>query len=168
VIPELFMSPPRPDTSPAGAFFAPPCPRRWPAWAVVVFRFWGGVFTLLVLVDLFSSAAVGAQDQRKPKVPVIDKIASGGSTQQLFIGTVKSVDLDSEVLYVDNINGKSTEIFPIKKKVHVSFADGVKLKLAQLKPGTLVNVYYDQKGDRRTVTAIEVVASSNKKKAPPS
>ena len=85
------------------------------------------------------------------------------------MGIVKSVDIESEVLNVDNITGKSTEIFPIKKKVHVVTADGDKLKLETLKPGTNVLVYFDQKGDRRTITRIVVLAGGPpKKKTPPS
>ena len=85
------------------------------------------------------------------------------------MGIVKSVDFESEVLNVDNITGKSTEFFPLKKKVHVVTADGDKLKLSTLKPGTNVLVYFDQKGDRRTVTRIVVLASGTpKKKNPPS
>jgi len=84
------------------------------------------------------------------------------------MGVVKSIDLESEVINVDNIDGKSTEFFPIKKKIHVVTADGDKLKLAELKPGTNVLVYYDQKGDRRTVTRIVVLAGQLKKKTPPS
>jgi Cu/Ag efflux protein CusF len=141
------------------------CPSR----TVVLFRFLASLFVALVLWVLPFRTAIKAQEQRKPKVPVIDKITAGGPTQQMFTGIVKSIDLDSNVLNVDNVAGKSTEIFPIKKKVHVAFADGAKLKLAELKTGTLVNVYYDQKGDRRTVTRIEVLAAGAvKKKTPPS
>ena len=113
-------------------------------------------------------SSLRAQDEHK-KVPVIDKITSGAPTQQEFVGIVKSVDLESEVLNVDNITGKSTEFFPLKKKVHVVTADGDKLKLATLKPGTKVLVYFDQKGDRRTITLIEVLTGGPpKKKTPPS
>jgi 3-dehydroquinate synthase class II len=111
--------------------------------------------------------ALEAQE-RKSKVPVIDKITSGGPTQQAFSGIVRSVDLQGEVLNVDNVNGKSTEIFPVKKKVGVYTADGDKLALAKLKPGTNVLVYYDQKGDHRTVRRIVVLAGGPaKKKSPP-
>jgi 3-dehydroquinate synthase class II len=48
-------------------------------------------------------------------------------------------------------------------------ADGDKLKLSKLKPGTDVIVYYDQKGDHRAVTEIVVlVGGAAKKKTPPS
>lgn len=109
-----------------------------------------------------------AQEEHK-KVPVIDKITNGAPTQQEFVGIVKSVDFESEVLNVDSINGKSTEIFPLKKKVHVVTADGDKLKLGTLKPGTNVLVCFDQRGDRRTITRVVVLSSGPpKKKTPPS
>ena len=101
------------------------------------------------------------------KVPGLDKITSGGPTQQAFSGIVKSVDLKNEVLNVDNVNGNATEIFPIKKKVHVVTADGDKLKLTKLKPGANVLIYYEQKGDHKTVTEIVVLAGGEEKKKPP-
>ena len=132
-------------------------------------RFLVGLFVALVLWGLPHRTTIKAQEQHKTKVPVIDKITSGGPTRQAFTGIVKSVDLDSEVLNVDNVNGNSTEIFPIKKKVHVVTADGDKLKLATLKPGTNVLVCFDQKGDHRTITRIVVLAGGPpKKKTPPS
>jgi 3-dehydroquinate synthase class II len=140
-----------------------------PSRAVLPFRSLAGLFLALALLGLPFRTTLLAQEQHKSKVPVIDKITSGGSTQQAFSGIVKSVDFESEVLDVDNIAGKSTEIFPLKKKVHVVTADGDKLKLSRLKPGTNVIVYYDQKGDRRTVTRIVVLAGGPvKKKTPPS
>jgi len=132
-----------------------------------------GRFLFLLFLALASwgwplHSSLQAQEDHK-KVPVIDKITSGGPSQQAFMGVVKSVDFESEVLNVDNITGKSTEFFPLKKKVHVVTADGDKLKLAELKPGTNVLVYFDQKGDRRTITRIVVLAGGPpKKKAPPS
>jgi Cu/Ag efflux protein CusF len=136
---------------------------------VVPFRVRVGLFVALILLGLPFRTTLEAQEQRKAKVPVISKITAGGPTQQAFMGIVKSIDFESEVLNVDNISGKSTEIFPLKKKVHVVTADGDKLKLTKLKPGTNVIVYYDQKGDRRAVTQIVVLAGGAvKKKTPPS
>jgi len=126
------------------------------------------LFLALALWGWPRRSSLLAQEDHK-KLPVIDKITSGGPSQQAFMGVVKSVDFESEVLNVDNITGKSTEFFPIKKKVHVVSADGDKLKLAELKPGTNVLVYFDQKGDRRSITRIVVlVGGPPKKKAPPS
>jgi len=48
-------------------------------------------------------------------------------------------------------------------------ADGDKLKLATLKPGTNVLVCFDQRGDRRTITRVVVLSGGPpKKKTPPS
>ena len=147
----------------------PRCPMAGPSRTAVPGRLLIGLFLALVLCGLPLRTTLKAQEERKSRVPVIDKITSGGPSQQAFMGVVKSIDFESEVLNVDNINGKSTEIFPIRKKVHVVTADGDKLKLAKLKPGTNVIVYFDQKGDHRTITRIVVLAGGPvKKKAPPS
>ena len=136
---------------------------------MVPFRFLVGLFVALVLWGLPHRTTIKAQEQHKTKVPVLDKITSGGPTHQQFNGIVRSIDLESEVLNVDAIKGNATEIFPIKKKIHVVTADGGKLKLTKLKPGTNVLIYYEQKGDHKTVTEIVVLASgAQKKKTPPS
>jgi hypothetical protein len=136
---------------------------------MVPFRFLVGLFVALVLLGLPYPTTVKAQEQHKPKVPVIDKITSGGPSRQQFSGIVRSVDLANEVLNVDNIKGNATEIFPIKNKVHVVTADGEKLKLTKLKPGASVLINYEQKGDRKLVTEIVVLAGgAEKKKTPPS
>jgi len=136
---------------------------------MTVFRLPANLLLALVLWGLPCQITVKAQDQRKPKVPVIDKITFGGTTHQQFSGVVKSIDLQSEILNVDTVNGSATEIFPIKKKVHVTTADGDKLNLTKLKPGTNVLVYYEQKGDHKTVTEIVVLTGGAvKKKTPPS
>jgi hypothetical protein len=136
---------------------------------VVPFRLLVGLFLALVLWGLPCWTTIKAQEQRKAKVPVIDKITSGGPTHQQFSGVVRSIDLESEILNVDTVKGNVTEIFPVKKKVHVVTADGGKLKLTKLQPGTNVLIYYEQKGDRKTVTEIVVLAGGAvKKKTPPS
>jgi 3-dehydroquinate synthase class II len=133
------------------------------------FRFLVRLFVALVLLGLPYRTTIKAQEQHKAKVPVLDKITSGGPTRQQFSGIVRSIDLESEVLNVDTIKGNATEIFPIKKKVHVVTADGDKLKLTKLKPGTNVLIYYEQRGDHKTVTEIVVLAGgAEKKKIPPS
>jgi len=132
-------------------------------------RFLVGLFVALVLWGLPYRTTIKAQGQHKTKVPVLDKITSGGPTHQQFSGIVRSIDLESEVLNVDTIKGNTTEIFPIKKKVHVVTADGGKLKLTKLKPGTSVLINYEQKGDHKIVTEIIVLAGGpEKKKTPPS
>ena len=134
---------------------------------MVPFRFLAGLFVALVLWGLPYRTTTKAQEQRKTKVPVLDKITSGGPTHQQFSGIVRSVDLANQVLNVDTVKGNATEIFPIKKNVHVATADGDKLKLARLKPGTTVLIYYEQKGDHKTVTEIVVLAGGEEKKKPP-
>ena len=136
---------------------------------MVPFRFLLGLFAALVLWGLPYRSTLKAQEQHKSKVPVLDKITSGGPTYQQFDGIVRSIDLESEVLSVDALKGNATEIFPVKKKLHVVTADGGKLKLTKLKPGANVLVNYEQRGDHRTVTEIIVLAGGAvKKKTPPS
>ena len=136
---------------------------------LVSFRLLAGFFLALLLWGLPYPSTIGAQEEHKTKVPVIDKITSGGPTRQQFSGVVRSIDLESEILNVDTVKGNVTEIFPIKKKVHVVTADGSKLKLTKLTPGANVLIYYEQKGDHKTVTEIVVLAGGEvKKKAPPS
>jgi Cu/Ag efflux protein CusF len=136
---------------------------------MVPFRFLVGLFVALVLWGFPCRTTIKAQEQRKPKVPGLNKITSGGPTQQQFSGIVRSVDLGSQILNVDTVKGNATEIFPIRNKVHVVTADGDKLKLTKLKPGASVLIYYEQKGDHKTVTQIVVLAGGAvKKKIPPS
>ena len=112
-----------------------------------------------------------AQEPHKSKVPGIDKITSG-SSRLAFSGNVLSLDEKHELLSVNTVQGGTTEVFPVKKGVRVSAANGARLKLDTLKPGTNVLVYYEQKAEKRTVTEIIVIsegASQGKNKpAPPS
>ena len=136
---------------------------------MVPFRFLAGLFAALVLWGLPCRSTLKAQEQHKTKVPVLDKITSGGPSHQQFDGIVRSIDLENEILNVDALKGNATEIFPIRKKVHVVTADGGKLKLTKLKPGTSVLINYEQKGDHKIVTEIIVLAGGpEKKKTPPS
>ena len=105
--------------------------------------------------------------QEKPKIPGLDKIISANE-HLMFTGTVKSVDEKHNILSVSSVEGGDTEIFPIKHSTHVETADGFRKKLDVLSPGTRINVYYDQRSDRRTVTRIELFTSESKRKAPPS
>jgi hypothetical protein len=138
-----------------------------PARRRAPFGILAGLLAGVVLLGFPCRSTITAQEQHKPRIPGIDKITSGGSSRQAFSGIVKSVDLRSEVLNVDTVQGNTTEIFPIKKKTEVSTADGDRLKLARLKPGTSVLIYYEQKGDHKTVTQIVVLAGAGKKKTPP-
>lgn len=122
-----------------------------------------GASALAFALMLCAIAAFAGQEERKRKVPVIDKIASG-SNQQAFSGTVQSLDMKREVLNVNTVQGGNTEIFPIRKGIHVSSAGGEKLKLATLTPGTNILIYYEQKGDRRTVKDIVVLGNARPKK----
>jgi hypothetical protein len=118
--------------------------------------------TIVLLVLTFLGLALArparAQDERRSKVPVIGKIA-GGSSHQAFSGKVKSVDLKRELLSVGTVEGGATEFFPIKKNVPVQSADGTKLKVKELTPGTNIIVYYDVKEDRRSVSEIMVLGA---------
>ncbi len=116
------------------------------------------VSLMILALCLCATSLASAQGQeRKRHVPGLDKI-SGGSTNQAFSGIVQSLDMKRSILNVNTVQGGVTEIFPIKKGMHVESADGDKLKLAELKPGTNVLIYYSQKGDRRTVKQIVVLA----------
>ena len=134
---------------------------------MIPFRFLVGLFVALLLLGLPYRTTIKAQEPHLGRVPGLDKITSGGPTHQQFSGIVRSVDLANQVLNVDTVKGNATEIFPIKKNVHVATADGDKLKLARLKPGTTVLIYYEQKGDHKTVTEIVVLAGGEEKKKPP-
>lgn len=113
---------------------------------------------VLTCLGLAMARPAHAQDQRRIKVPAIGKIA-GGTSHQAFSGKVKSVDLKRELLSVGTVEGGATEFFPIKKNVSVESADGNKLKVKQLTPGTNIIVYYDVKEDRRSVSEIMVLGA---------
>ena len=125
----------------------------------------------LILAIVFGFSAAQAQDQRRRKIPVVDKITSG-AYRQAFSGKLETMDLKRHVLEVDALEGKGMEIFPVKKGISVSTAGGEKLKLNELRPGNNIIIYYEQKGDRRTVKEIVVLAAGadeeNRKTSPPS
>ncbi len=116
--------------------------------------------TLIVLICWLCGASPGYTQgqEHKHHVPGLDKI-SGGSTNQAFSGIVQSLDMKRNILNVNTVQGGVTEIFPIKKGMKVETADGDKIKLEDVKPGTNVLIYYSQKGDRRTVKQIVVLAA---------
>ena len=134
-------------------------------------RFQPGLIVLaLGLAAITGIISADAQDERRTRVPVLGKIA-GGPSRQAFSGKVQSVDLKRSLLKVETVEGGVTEIFPVKKNTPVSMADGGKIKLKDLAPGTSVIIYYEQGNDRRSVTEIVVLAASagedRKKKSPP-
>jgi hypothetical protein len=126
---------------------------------------------LLVLLLLLSVAPLRAQDEHKRKLPVLDKITSSNG-QEAFTGSVQSLDWKTSLLLVHNTRDNSDEYFPVKKTVHVATADGQRATLDRLKPGASVLVYYEQKGDHRSVKEIVVLAdpgqAPKEKSTPPS
>ena len=128
------------------------------------------IFSVLasIMFVLLSLGTAQAQEHKK-KVPGLDKITSG-RTQQAFSGIVQSLDTQRNILNVNTVQGGATEIFPLKKGIHVTTADGEKTELKTLTPGTNVLIYYEQKRERRTVKQIVVLAGSPHaaKKSPPS
>ena len=123
-----------------------------------------------VLLGLCALEPARAQEERKHKVPGLDKITSGAE-HQAFSGRIQSLDLQHSILNVNTVQGSDTEVFPIKKTVHVETANGGRLTLNELAPGTSVIIYYDQRGDRRSVRDIIVLQSASgkekEKKSPP-
>ena len=114
----------------------------------------------MVLVPLFAAGIVRAQDQHKRKVPGLDKITSAGSGREAFSGLVQSLDVKDSLLVVRNAGGDTDEYFPFKKNVSVASATGRYLTLAGVKPGASVLIYYEQKGDKRTVKEIVVLENA--------
>ena len=127
------------------------------------------VVLAVILASVLGVVRSDAQEQPASRTRAPSKI-SGGTSRQAFSGKVQSLDLKRNLLNVDTVEGGVTEIFPVKKGVTVSTAYGGKLKLTQLSPGTNVIVYYEQKGGRRTVSEIVVLAvrpAEEKKTTPP-
>lgn len=129
---------------------------------------WAGFPLALVIPGLLLAAGLAsAQDRPKSKVPVIDKISSGGS-HQAFNGIVQSLDEKRNILNVNAVEGGATEIFPLKKSTHVIGPDGSRLKLGDLAPGANVIVYFELRADHRSVKRVEILSRESKKQAPPS
>lgn len=128
---------------------------------------WG---MLLLVIFVLGLQTAPAQDQHKRKVPIVDKLSAG--SRQAFTGKLETLDLQHHVMELNATESKSLEIFPVKKGISVTSADGEKMSLSQLKPGNEVIVYYEQKGDRRTVKDIVLLTAGStekpKKSAPPS
>jgi hypothetical protein len=122
----------------------------------------------LLALALFFPAAALVQGQGQAKIPKIGKIA-GGKEQQAFTGKVQSVDTKLKLLNMMPVEGKGSEIFPVKKNVEVRNIKGERIPLKQLKAGSEVVIYYEMKGSRRTVKRIiELSAGSQTAKEKPS
>ncbi|HLY61189.1 MAG TPA: hypothetical protein VKV95_10605 [Terriglobia bacterium] len=125
----------------------------------------------LIVIFAMGFQTARAQDQHKRKVPIVDKLTAGGN-RQAFTGKVETLDLEHHVMELNAKESKSLEIFPVKKGISVTSADGEKMSLSQLKPGNEVIVYYEQKGDKRTVKDIVLLTAGTAEKpkgsAPPS
>lgn len=124
----------------------------------------GRRLAFLLVALLLIVAAVPAQEE-KPKVPGLDKIIAANE-HLMFTGKVKVLDEDHNTLSVSSVEGSDTEIFPIKRGMHVYTSDGFRKKLEVLQPGVQIIVYYDQRADRRTITHIDLYTSETKKKEP--
>jgi len=106
----------------------------------------------------FSQAVPLRAQAHKSKVPIVGKLTSGPQ-QQAYSGKVQSVDLKQEILNVNSLHGRDSEIFPVKKNVRVEDLNGRKMKLTALTPGMTVLIYYSQKSGERTVRNIIVLSS---------
>lgn len=113
--------------------------------------------SVIFLLGLSRAAPLYGQ-QGRSKVPIVGKLSSG-NRQHAYSGKVQSLDLKRKILNVNSLHGQDSEIFPIKKNVHVENLGGGKMKLDALKPGTTVLIYYNQKSGERTVKNIVVLSS---------
>ncbi len=122
----------------------------------------------LILAAALLAPGAGAAQKHLSDVPLANKIIPTGPTHQAFSGKVDSLDSKLHVLNVNSAKGDSVEIFPLKKNTKVETAGGRALALTALVPGTEVIVYYEQKGDRRSVQSIVVLPAKQKsQKTPP-
>lgn len=113
----------------------------------------------LLLIFVFGLPTAKAQDQHKRKVPIVDKLAGGN--KQAFSGKVETLDMKHHVLELNATESKSLEIFPVKKGISVTSAEGARMNLTQLKPGNNVIIYYEEKGDRRTINNIVLLTTGH-------
>ena len=146
----------------ANTILAPVRIRCWPDCGVRMVRAKArGGLALAGILTVLNLASAGRARAQAHKVPGLDKITSpSGPGQQEFNGKVQSLDLHNAVLNVQSLRENNIEIFPIKKGVRVTGADGGRLSLDSLEPGTNVLVYYEQKGDRRSVKGITVLTAA--------
>jgi hypothetical protein len=122
------------------------------------------VLVTLALATVVATAGAQTTDQHKRKVPVIDKLSTGGAGEQAFTGLVKSVNLKGSVLEVTGARDGADEYFPFKKSVHVSTADGKYATLDNVKQGWNVLIYYEEKDNGPSIK--EIVLLGPPKPAP--
>lgn len=120
---------------------------RRAAWAVATCMF---AFLL--------ASPLSAQQQPKKKLPIIGKL-SNGFQRLAYSGTIQSVNLKQKVLNVNSDQGHDTEIFPLRKDIHIQGVSGEKMKLKALTPGTSVLIYYQVRGGTRAIKEIIVLCS---------
>lgn len=114
------------------------------------------VFLLALLSVVLCAATSRAQgtDQHPRKMPVIDKLSTGGPAQQMFLGSVKSLDLKHSVLDIVGARDGLDEYFAFKKSVRVSTVDGKYATLDNVKTGWNVLVYYQEKDNGPSIKEI--------------
>lgn len=127
----------------------------------VVLLCFAGIMAACALI--FCQVATLQAQQQKNKLPIVGKLGSGNH-QQAYSGKIKSLDMKQKILNVNSLHGQDTEIFPVKKNMHVEGLNGNRLDLSALKPGVTVLIYFNQKSGERTVKNI-VVLSSGKNQA---
>lgn len=125
-------------------------------------RLQAGVIALVACFCAFVQTVPAHAQQHKHKVPIIGKMTSNPH-QQAYSGKVQSLDLKQKILSVISRQGQDTEIFPLKKSVHVESINGKKMKLNSLTPGTNILIYYDEKGGERMVKNIIVLEAGKSK-----
>lgn len=111
---------------------------------------------------IVQAAPLHAQEH-KSKVPIVGRLTNG-NRQAVYSGKIESLNMKQGIMNVNPIEGRGSEIFPLKKNVHVQNLNGGKMALDALTPGTAVLIYFDQKAGERTIKNI-VVLSSGKEQA---
>lgn len=118
---------------------------------------------MVVCVFAFCQSPLLHAQNPKSKVPLVGKLSSG-NTRQAYSGKIQSLDLKEKILNVNSLHGRESEIFPFKKNVRIESLNGNRMDLKELKPGTTVLIYFNQKSGERTIRNI-VVLSSGKEQA---
>jgi len=122
-------------------------------------RLRAGILAGVACFVAFVQASPVRAQQHKSKIPIIGKM---NSNRQAYSGTIQFLDLKQKILSVNSRQGRDTEIFPLRKDIHVEAVDGKKMKLKVLTPGTSVLIYYEEKGGERLVKNIIVLDSGKR------